>query len=123
MPKITPNRVATWLTAASGAAAAIAVPVANLNPTDILPGLGAVAVAFVTWMQGWQKHEARAAAPPTPLSPAVYMGSGTSGTSSTSNTITFSGTSSTLPDVDNSALEATEGDALAPTEPKLGGDE
>lgn len=99
--KLNPNRVATWLTAASGLSAAIAVPVANLDPTDILPGLGAIAVAFVTWMQGWQKHEARQAATAAPAAAAapVYV------------------------DEDNSVLEATDGDALAPTGPVLDGHE
>lgn len=61
---MTPNRIATLLMAASGALAAIAVPVANLDASStagVFAGLTAIAAAFATWMQGWRAHEARTA--------------------------------------------------------------
>lgn len=62
--KLTPNRVATILTAISGATAAIAVPLANLDiqsTAGVIGGLFAIGTAFVTWMKGWREHEARIA--------------------------------------------------------------
>jgi hypothetical protein len=63
--RISPNRIATYLAAAAGAATAISVPLGNLDATSIsgvVTGLAAIFGAFVTWMVGWQKHEERMAA-------------------------------------------------------------
>lgn len=60
--KLSPNRVAALLTALSGVLAAIAVPVANLDTSStagVIGGLFAIVVAAVTWLRGWQAHEAR----------------------------------------------------------------
>ena len=59
---LAPNRVAVYLTAASGVTAAIAVPVANLDTTStagVIGGLAAILGAVYKWLDGWQKHEAR----------------------------------------------------------------
>jgi hypothetical protein len=61
---IPPNRVAVYLTAAAGAAAAIAAPLASLDTTSIVGmgfGLLTILGAAVTWLRGWQAHEARTA--------------------------------------------------------------
>lgn len=59
---LAPNRIAVYLTAASGLTAAIAVPVANLDTSStvgVLGGLVAILGVAVKWLDGWQKHEAR----------------------------------------------------------------
>lgn len=59
---MTPNRIATLLTALSGIAAAVAVPVANLDTTStvgVAMGVLAILGAFATWMKGWRAFEAR----------------------------------------------------------------
>jgi len=58
------NRVVVVLTALSGLAAAITVPLANLDTSStigVVSGLGAVVAAAVTFLIGWQKYEARQA--------------------------------------------------------------
>lgn len=65
MRNLKPNRVATYLTALSGLAAAIAVPVANLDTTStagVLGGLAAILAVAYKWLDGWQHHEAQVAA-------------------------------------------------------------
>lgn len=63
---MSPNRIAALLTALAGAAGAVAVPVANINPLKPVPGLTLVGVAFLAWLRGWQLHEARVGAGSVP---------------------------------------------------------
>jgi hypothetical protein len=58
------NRVVLGLDLAAGIAAAIAVPVANLDLSStagVVAGLGAVVAASVKFLSGWQAHEAQVA--------------------------------------------------------------
>lgn len=60
MYPLTPNRVVALLTALTGLAAAVAVPLANLDwssTAGVIAGVGAIAAAAVKWLDGWQKHE------------------------------------------------------------------
>jgi drug/metabolite transporter (DMT)-like permease len=61
---MSPNRVATILTAAGAIAAGLAPVVANMDwssSAGVIAGIvGAVAVVN-KWLDGWQKHEARQA--------------------------------------------------------------
>jgi hypothetical protein len=60
---LAPNRIATYLTAAAGLATAIVPAVEGLDTTStstMIAGLGAVVAAYVSWLKGWQAHEARA---------------------------------------------------------------
>lgn len=61
---MTPNRVVAIVTALLGLAAAVAVPLSNLDwssTAGIIAGLGTVATVAVKWLDGWQKHEAEVA--------------------------------------------------------------
>lgn len=58
--RIAPNRVVAGLTALSGVAAAVAVPVANMDTSStvgVLGGLVTVTGVAMKWLDGWQKHE------------------------------------------------------------------
>lgn len=61
-----PNRVAVYLTALAGVLGALAPAVANLDTTSTVGVLGGLAVILgiaSRWLDGWQKFEARRAAP------------------------------------------------------------
>lgn len=68
MPKIklpSPSRVAAYLTALSGLAGAVAVPVANLDLSStagVALGVAGVCTAYATWSKGWRAHEEAARA-------------------------------------------------------------
>jgi membrane protein implicated in regulation of membrane protease activity len=61
-----PNRIATMLLVIAGLAAAVLPTLANMDWTStagVFAGLGAVAAALVTWLNGWSKNEATNVAP------------------------------------------------------------
>lgn len=61
-----PNRVAVYLAAGAGLAAAVAVPVADLDTKSVvgvLGGLAAIVGAVDRWLKGWQEYERRQADP------------------------------------------------------------
>ena len=67
---LAPNRVAVYLTVLAGLAGAIAPAVANLDTTSlvgVVAGLATILGAVVKWLEGWQKHEARAASGTAPV--------------------------------------------------------
>jgi hypothetical protein len=56
-----PNRVVAIATALLSLAAAVAVPLANLDwssTAGVIAGVGAVAAVALKWLDGWQAHEA-----------------------------------------------------------------
>lgn len=58
-----PNRIAVWLTALAGLLTAISPVVANLDWTStagLIAGFVGVVGVVAKWLDGWQKHEARA---------------------------------------------------------------
>jgi hypothetical protein len=60
-----PNRIATYLTAGSALAAALAVPIANLDLESSVGVLGGAVVilgVFREWLKGWRGFEWRQAA-------------------------------------------------------------
>lgn len=64
-----PNRLVALATAVLGVAAAISVPLANLDwssTVGVIAGIGAAAAAAVKWLDGWQQHEGRLAYPAAP---------------------------------------------------------
>lgn len=70
---LTPNRIVAILTAVCGLAGAIAVPVANLDLSStagVAAGLGTIVAAALSWLKGWQAHEARMV-PPTSTRPTA----------------------------------------------------
>jgi hypothetical protein len=101
--KITPARVAALLTGASGLAAAISGPVANLDWSStaaVLGGLAAILGAAVTFLKGQRAHEARLVTASPPTAPSVWA-------ASTSPNVSFSGNtfSNTAPDVYEKAVQ------------------
>jgi hypothetical protein len=59
-----PNRIAVYLTAIAGLLTALAPVVADLDWTStagVIAGFVGVAGVVAKWLDGWQKHEARAA--------------------------------------------------------------
>lgn len=62
-----PNRLAVYLTAVGGAAAAGATALETqgepTSTTGVLVAYGIAAVAVLKWLQGWQAHEARTEEP------------------------------------------------------------
>lgn len=60
-----PNRVATYLTAGAGLAAAVAVPLADLDLEStggVALGLAAILTAYHRWMEGWRDYKSTEAA-------------------------------------------------------------
>ena len=58
-----PNRVVVYLTAAAGLIAAILPADKDLDTTSttgLIAGLAGIVTIAVTWLIGWQAHEARA---------------------------------------------------------------
>lgn len=56
-----PNRIAVYFTIVAGLAGAIAPAVAHLNLSStagVVAGLGAIVLAVLKWLTGWQKYEA-----------------------------------------------------------------
>lgn len=59
---MTPNRIATVIAVIAGVATALAPVVANMDwesTAGIIAGGVAAVTAILTWLVGWQKHEAR----------------------------------------------------------------
>jgi hypothetical protein len=55
-----PNRIAVYLTAAAGLAAALAVPIANMDiesAAGVAAGLAAIATVVYKWLDNWGKYE------------------------------------------------------------------
>lgn len=126
---LAPNRVAVYLTAASGLAAAVAPAVANLDTqstASVIAGFGGILAIALKWLQGWQKHEERQAkaAPMYATGGPIYAASGTSNVIAPGNAFATSATTGAATvndDQDNSVLAATDGDALAPVGPVIEG--
>jgi hypothetical protein len=58
--KLTPNRVAVYLTVVASLLTALAPTVADLDTTStasLIAGLAGVVVVVVKWLTGWQQHE------------------------------------------------------------------
>jgi protein-S-isoprenylcysteine O-methyltransferase Ste14 len=59
-----PNRVAVYLTVLAGIITAVLPTLADMDwksTAGVMSGLGAIVVAAVTFLIGWQRHEARQA--------------------------------------------------------------
>lgn len=60
------NRIVVILTVITGLVGAVVPVLANMDTSSVagwIAGLGAATTAVITWLLGWQKHEARQDAP------------------------------------------------------------
>lgn len=61
---VSPNRLAVYLTSLAGLAAAVAVPLADMDASStagVIAGLAAIATVVSVWLKGWMEHEKRQA--------------------------------------------------------------